>query len=252
MDQRFIESNRADMHVLIASNDDVPESIECARTGQPMLWLVPKTALAGEPCILSHWKMGLYATATLVAGAEAAQDQSRKGVYQAEIADIDLLGEALPHSVVAECFPDWKWPTYPKSKTTVPAMYQEELMEVLTDFIDVRSLDVDETVCDEGAARLRLHMVRERDGQLAERKKSSEMLARGRLACEVCSFDFFTRYGDLGAGFCEVHHLNPLSARVGSESTSLDELAVVCSNCHRMLHRRGLLSVQGLAALIDA
>ena len=62
-------------------------------------------------------------------------------------------------------------------------------------------------------------------------------------ACQVCKFDFEQHYGELGTRYIEVHHLNPLSERdptTWSEVliTSTDEVRVVCSNCHRMIHRR--------------
>jgi 5-methylcytosine-specific restriction protein A len=59
----------------------------------------------------------------------------------------------------------------------------------------------------------------------------------GRLACEVCSFDFKQHYGDLGEGFIECHHTQPLSFSTAGEKTRLTDLALVCANCHRMLHR---------------
>jgi 5-methylcytosine-specific restriction protein A len=44
-------------------------------------------------------------------------------------------------------------------------------------------------------------------------------------------------YGDeLGAEFAEAHHLHPLSRKRANEKTRLEDLATVCSNCHRMLH----------------
>lgn len=59
----------------------------------------------------------------------------------------------------------------------------------------------------------------------------------GRLACEVCGFEFSKAYGDLGEGFIEAHHLVALS-EAGVSKTRLVDLAVLCSNCHRMAHRR--------------
>ena len=61
--------------------------------------------------------------------------------------------------------------------------------------------------------------------------------------CQVCDFDFEQRYGDVGWHYIECHHLNPLSERPEEEqldgaTTDLSEVAVVCANCHRMLHRR--------------
>ncbi len=61
--------------------------------------------------------------------------------------------------------------------------------------------------------------------------------------CQVCQFDFQRHYGDLGREYIEAHHLDPLSERPEAGwsqelKTSLDRIRVVCSNCHRMLHRR--------------
>ena len=61
----------------------------------------------------------------------------------------------------------------------------------------------------------------------------------GRLFCQVpgCGFDFEMVYGELGTGFAEVHHLRPLGELCQPFSTTLADLAVVCANCHRMIHR---------------
>ncbi|WP_394342507.1 HNH endonuclease [Taibaiella helva] len=64
------------------------------------------------------------------------------------------------------------------------------------------------------------------------------MKATGRLACEVCGFDFFQTYGPLGADFIECHHTKPLATYKAGEKTKLADLAVVCSNCHRMTDAR--------------
>lgn len=57
--------------------------------------------------------------------------------------------------------------------------------------------------------------------------------------CEVCHFDFEERYGAIGKGFIEAHHLVPLATRKEKVS-SIDDLAVLCANCHRMIHKRAL------------
>jgi len=90
----------------------------------------------------------------------------------------------------------------------------------------------------EGHKRLVSHMRIERDRSLVERKKRAVLEARGSLACEVCKFDFSV-YRNLGEEFCEVHHLLPLSRANAEVRTSLSDLAVVCANCHRMIHRGG-------------
>ena len=42
---------------------------------------------------------------------------------------------------------------------------------------------------------------------------------------------------ELGDGFIEVHHLAPLFSDSQPRRTTLDDLLLVCSNCHRMIHR---------------
>lgn len=59
------------------------------------------------------------------------------------------------------------------------------------------------------------------------------------LSCAVCGFDFEKIYGEVGKGYIEVHHRKPLSS-VNQEVVidPKEDLITVCSNCHRMLHRR--------------
>lgn len=66
-------------------------------------------------------------------------------------------------------------------------------------------------------------------------------LARYGTACSVCSFDFGTKYGDIGAGFIHVHHLREISS-IGKEYEvdPIEDLRPVCPNCHAMLHHRSL------------
>lgn len=102
----------------------------------------------------------------------------------------------------------------------------------------------------EGRLLFRLHAERERDPDIIRQKKEAELERLGRLLCEVCAFDFAATYGQLGEGFIECHHRLPLSSS-GECKTRLSDLALVCPNCHRMLHRsKTALSVEELAALL--
>lgn len=110
---------------------------------------------------------------------------------------------------------------------------REEPLELLDDENDAgKILDID--CAEEGSPKYREHLIRERNRTLILKKKKSAT----SLSCEVCGFDFKKFYGDLGENFCEVHHKIPLSKLNESAKTELADLAIVCSNCHRMLHRR--------------
>lgn len=100
---------------------------------------------------------------------------------------------------------------------------------------------------EEGRILTRLHRTRERNRQLVEKRKAKALQENGSLRCEACSFDFSARYGERGGGFIECHHTKPLSALSPGEKTKLDELALLCANCHRMIHvRRPWLTVKEL------
>ncbi len=58
------------------------------------------------------------------------------------------------------------------------------------------------------------------------------------LPCRVCGFSFVEAYGDLGQGFIEAHHIVPVADQDGEVEVKVDDLILVCSNCHRMLHRK--------------
>ena len=56
--------------------------------------------------------------------------------------------------------------------------------------------------------------------------------------CQVCGLRFEERYGEIGEGFIEVHHVVPPSETEGaSEIDPTEDLKPVCPNCHAMLHQ---------------
>lgn len=54
----------------------------------------------------------------------------------------------------------------------------------------------------------------------------------------ACGFNFERIYGLLGKGFIEVHHVIPLADMDKVETNPKKDLIVLCSNCHRMVHRK--------------
>ena len=92
----------------------------------------------------------------------------------------------------------------------------------------------------------RQHIVRERSASSIAKFKATYK----PLKCEVCAFDFATAYAEMGKGFIEAHHVKPLADMSPGDKTKLEDLAAVCSNCHRMLHRTyPAMSVEKLRAL---
>ena len=99
-------------------------------------------------------------------------------------------------------------------------------------------VDEDEEEFAEGRVLYRLHRSRERNRKLVEAAKSRALKRDGLLQCSVCMFNFATLYGELGDGYIEAHHVVPVSSLGDGSTTKVADLALVCANCHRMLHRR--------------
>ncbi|GGB90041.1 HNH endonuclease [Knoellia flava TL1] len=110
--------------------------------------------------------------------------------------------------------------------------------------------DLDELTAHEGRALAVTHLRRERNPMLRAAKLAAVTAKGLPIACEVCGFDFAARYGERGEGYIEVHHVLPLHAS-GPILTRLDDLALLCSNCHRMIHRgRPWLTPSALTGLM--
>ena len=89
----------------------------------------------------------------------------------------------------------------------------------------------------EGRYLLRVHAYRERSPGLRRRKIESVRRRGEPLACAACGFDFEQVYGDRGKGYIECHHVIPLH-ETGERRVSISDLALLCSNCHRMIHAK--------------
>lgn len=113
-----------------------------------------------------------------------------------------------------------------------------DAVEVLTDEDLARPLD-DEEAYPEGKVLYRLHRRYERSRALVEQAKRKHMERLGLLSCQLCDFDFQKAYGPIGQGYIEAHHVKPVADMQPGDTTKIKDLLLVCSNCHRMLHRSG-------------
>ncbi|RWS40118.1 restriction endonuclease [Bacillus mycoides] len=91
----------------------------------------------------------------------------------------------------------------------------------------------------EGRQILRTHLSYERNSKVIRlAKERFKQQHDGKLFCEICGFDFHKVYGELGKDYIEGHHTIPISQLKEGEKTKIEDIIMVCSNCHRMLHRR--------------
>jgi 5-methylcytosine-specific restriction protein A len=112
--------------------------------------------------------------------------------------------------------------------------------------------DLDEHLeAPEGRILTRMHRQRERNRALVAAKKERALAGADGLRCEVCGFDFATTYGERGQGFMECHHLKPVETLGEHSRTKVTDLALVCANCHRMIHaKRPWLSLEALRSTL--
>lgn len=91
----------------------------------------------------------------------------------------------------------------------------------------------------EGEPRMFLHLRRERDPGIVRAKRAAARNFQGQLECEACGFVAQNAYPlALSGDLCEVHHRYPLGDLGGeSRETRLEDLAILCPNCHRAIHQ---------------
>jgi 5-methylcytosine-specific restriction protein A len=94
--------------------------------------------------------------------------------------------------------------------------------------------DEPENIQYEDASKLRLHKRIERNPKLVKKAKQIH-----GYTCQVCDLNFEKKYGEIGKDYIEAHHLEPI-AQLKGKKVSRDpkrDFAVLCSNCHRMIHK---------------
>jgi len=82
--------------------------------------------------------------------------------------------------------------------------------------------------------QIRLHRRIERNTSLSKKVKKLK-----GYKCGACEMKFTDVYGEIGKDFIEAHHLNPISElEIGKFKVDLEnDFAVLCSNCHSMIHK---------------
>ena len=119
-----------------------------------------------------------------------------------------------------------------------------KILSLYRSYIALRSGNIDsdneeipeEISTGEEKKKYRWHRRAERNQKLSKDAKKFH-----GYVCQVCKFDFEKQYGELGSKYVEAHHITPMVELLKElEPVVLDpktDFVVVCSNCHRMLHR---------------
>lgn len=116
-------------------------------------------------------------------------------------------------------------------------------------FVDITEDDIS---FPEGKQRLKTHIYRERNQKVIQIAKNKFKEKHGQVYCEACGFDFYKFYGKIGEDYIEGHHSIPVSELKEGDKTKPEDIVLLCSNCHKMVHRkRPWLKKEELKELIN-
>lgn len=207
---------------------------------------------------------------------EAGPWSGRPPYFRIEIKDFTELAQPIPIKLILEDFAEeieaeltpHRPPNYPfqiqgGTLRRTQGMYLSELTPTLFSiFQRVLALPADTAPSGTPSGRAEYAEARRRQRERYYFARNPQLTADAKAKyghrCQICDFDFAERYGKLGENYIECHHLSPLAERPEAEqlsgtTTGLDEVRVVCSNCHRMLHRkRPAIDPDELRAMIGA
>ena len=116
----------------------------------------------------------------------------------------------------------------------------------------------EDDIITEGKVSTKTAVVKERS-QKPRRAAIEHYTVDGKIMCIVCGFDFKETYGELGDGYIQMHHENPIYqySDTGFEeyiSEAVKNMKPLCANCHCMVHRNKgkLVSITELKTIVDS
>ena len=123
----------------------------------------------------------------------------------------------------------------------------------LIEAVDKPEVEAEKIVGREGRLLTRLHFYKERDRSFAQRVRDYfKHQWGGQLVCEACGCAPTKVYGQVGDSCIEVHHKVPIEQLQPDSVTVLDDMAIVCANCHRVVHsKKPCLTVNEVIELIE-
>lgn len=104
--------------------------------------------------------------------------------------------------------------------------------------LNFNDIEEDEVgLSNEDLSKIRLHKRVERDRNIIKKVKQLK-----GYTCKICDINLENKYGEIGKGYIEAHHIKPVSKIKGTvvirDLRDLkNDFAVLCPNCHRMIHR---------------
>ncbi|MDP9441304.1 MAG: HNH endonuclease [Actinomycetota bacterium] len=202
-------------------------------------WKLPEDTRKGDTAVL--FAGGRRSCYVGLESIDSNWKRYRTGPLAGELyadADWTLFDVPVPAAVVDEAL----GLTAPKEPTRLDDDAGAELIAYLRRYQRTRTGEVEaiEGILTESRRRSRSRSP----------KLRAEKLRRSRGTCEACGTKFRVVAGIDGRRVLTIHHRRQISAYDEPRTTTLDHLAVVCANCHMLIHAdpRRALPVEDLAA----
>lgn len=158
-----------------------------------------------------------------------AQSGHWKGHHVARVGSVQGLPRLISLDEVRRQLQTWGWARFPRGLAQVPSQHVNRLEELLKGRTPTYASA--EISAIEGLKSEVVHLVRSRSRALRD-----EALKNAKRRCECCGHDFTElEWTGLRAPL-HVHHRRQLAASELPRTTRVGDLAVICANCHAMVH----------------
>lgn len=222
-------------HVTIGTPEPHLNALQrAASRGSLLNWTVNSKVRPGDR-IVFYLRAPLSSfVATGTVASHPKLQPSRKdawyGHYMADIKTIRMLPKNLSYPHVRAALPAWGWLKQPRRSTVVPADVVPRFLKLLQVSDSFHGLAAGATDI-EGVTTETKVFRRGRSRRLRELA-----LDRAKGICSVCRRDFAKVLSGRGVRVLQVHHRKQLAASDAPRVTKLTDLAVVCANCHLLIH----------------
>lgn len=225
----------ASIHIAMGNSADnaVGELQRAAKNSRRVRWTMTSKARPGDLCVFYVIAPVQAFVATGIIDSMPTKDtnpsSARYGISTAWVADVTMLGRPVPLTKMRAALPRWGYLKHVRTAAQVPPANEAVLLKVLgSEGPPGPHLD-EEAI--EGLRHEMKRMISKRSRALRNAK-----LAKANGVCECCKVNFGALLNGAGAKVLLVHHRRQLSARSSPSITKESDLAVVCANCHALIH----------------
>jgi hypothetical protein len=216
------------LHILICDRESWEKLKKVAAKQSRIKWIVPKQALPGDKAILFFPHQGFFGEGKILS-APTQTFFHKKPAYSSVIGCLLPFPNTIPIKPLKEKFSEWAWIRFPRTYTTVHGTFAEEVLKFLTEFSSQIFSETKSVL--EGI---------EYETKVFRKTRSNrlrlEALIKAGGKCEACGFDYSVLLDGRGISVLQVHHRKQLSLSKTPRLTTVKDLAVLCANCHCLIH----------------